>query len=53
MVDGRGEAVAVGLSNYQADEIKQIAGKHSNRIEGVLGYAYGAEIVHHNNMVLL
>lgn len=50
---GNGDAIAVGLSNYHSDEIKKIAGKHSDKIEAVLGYAYGAEVVHHNNMVLL
>ena len=53
IADSDGDGIAVGLSNYQADEIKKIAGKHSDKIETVLGYAYGAEVVHHNSMVLL
>jgi glutamate 5-kinase len=45
--------VAVGLCNYGAEDIEQISGQHSDQIESLLGYAYGSEVVHHNNLVLL
>lgn len=48
-----GQAVAVGLSNYSAEDARRIAGRQSSQIEAALGYAYGAEVVHHNNLVCL
>ena len=53
VMDPAGREVAVGLSNYSADDIRQIIGQHSDQIEPILGYAYGAEVIHHNNLVLL
>jgi glutamate 5-kinase len=53
VADPEGEAVAVGLCNYSAADIGRIAGRQSDRIEAILGYAYGAEAIHHDNLVLL
>lgn len=52
-VDPAGNPVAVGLCNYGAGDIQQIAGQQSDRIEAILGYAYGAEVIHHDNLVQL
>ena len=51
VTDG-GEALANGTTNYSADEVQRIRGKHSDQIAGVLGYEFGEEIVHRNNLVL-
>jgi glutamate 5-kinase len=48
-----GEVVAVGLCNYTAVDLRRIAGERSDQIETILGYAYGAEAIHHDNLVLL
>lgn len=48
--DGR---IAVGIANYDADEITQIRGVRSDKIESVLGHHYGPEVVHRDNLVLL
>ncbi len=53
VVDPAGQTVAVGLSNYSAEDVRRITGQQSDRIEAILGYAYGAEVVHHDNLVLL
>ena len=53
VVDPKGRKVAVGLCNYSAADIRRIAGQQSDRIAEILGYAYGAEAVHHDNLVLL
>ena len=53
VVDPENRQVAVGLCNYSAEDVRRIAGKQSDRIEGILGYAYGAEVIHHDNLVLL
>ena len=45
--------IARGVVRYSAGELAQIKGLHSDQIEGVLGYDYGDEAVHHNDMVVL
>ncbi|MBI1885231.1 MAG: glutamate 5-kinase [Chloroflexi bacterium] len=53
IVDGEGKRVACGISNYGAADVAAIRGLRSNRIEEVLGYQYGGEVVHRDNLVLL
>lgn len=48
-----GVHLASGLSNYAASEVAQILGKHSDQIIGILGYEYGEEVIHRNNLVLV
>jgi glutamate 5-kinase len=48
-----GQQVATGTANYSASEVERIRGKHSDEIAGVLGYEYGEEVVHRNNLVLV
>ena len=48
-----GEELARGMVRYGAAELRQIAGKKSARIAELLGYDYGAEAVHRDDMVLL
>lgn len=51
--DEQGLEVARGLVNYSAIELAKIARHHSTEIEAILGYIYGEEIIHRNNLVLL
>jgi glutamate 5-kinase len=53
VIDQHGKEVAIGLVNYASRELSQLAGKQSTEIEKILGYAYGEEVIHRNNMVLL
>src|SRR5688572_19114898 len=53
VVDPQGERIACGLANYSASDVEQIKGQHSRGISDVLGYAYGPEIIHRDNLVLL
>jgi glutamate 5-kinase len=48
-----GNRVACGIVNYAAADIARISGFRSDRIQGILGYHYGDEVVHRNNLVLL
>lgn len=48
-----GEHVASGTANYTARDVDRIRGLHSGRIEEVLGYDYGDEVIHRNNLVLV
>ncbi len=48
-----GREIARGLVNYTADDVQNILGRRSDEIETLLGFAYGDEVIHRNNMVLL
>jgi glutamate 5-kinase len=48
-----GIEIARGLVNYNSRGIQQILGQQSSKIEAILGFAYGDEVIHRNNMVLL
>ena len=51
--DAKGEEIACGISNYSSNDITIIKGIHSDRIIESLGYEYGAEVVHRDNLVML
>ncbi len=51
--DSAGHEIACGLVNYGAQELQQLKGLRSTEIEGVLGYSFGDEVVHRNNLALL
>jgi glutamate 5-kinase len=53
IVDLAGSPVARGLSQYGASEVRRLAGRHSRDIETLLGYSYGAEIVHRDDLATL
>ena len=53
VVDAKGVRIACGIANYAASDIGKIQGLRSDRIEEPLGYHYGEEVVHRNNLVLL
>ncbi|MES1933450.1 glutamate 5-kinase [Salinisphaera shabanensis T35B1] len=47
-----GEEIAQGLANYDAREVRQLAGQSSEHIEALLGYGGEPEFIHRNNLVL-
>ena len=53
VIDPDGERIACGLANYAAPDVEQIKGQHSKEIGARLGYAYGQEVIHRNNLVVL
>ena len=53
MVETKGVKIACGIANEAARDIGKIHGLQSDRIEETLGYHYGQEVVHRNNLVLL
>ena len=53
IVDVTEHAIARGLSQYGAAEVRRIAGRHSREIEDVLGYSYGAEVVHRDDLTIV
>ncbi|RKI54142.1 glutamate 5-kinase [Corallococcus sp. AB049A] len=53
LTDGTGTVFARGLSTYDANELKRIAGRRSADIEAVLGYRYLDEAVHRDDLAVL
>jgi glutamate 5-kinase len=53
VTDAAKTEVAVGLVNYTFKDLLQIKGSQSIEIERTLGYTFGDEAIHHNNMILL
>ncbi len=52
-LDPKGGEFARGLVNYSAQELNQIKGLHTSKIEEVLGYKAYDEIIHRDDLVLL
>jgi len=52
-LDLQGREFARGLVNYSAQELNQIKGLHTSKIEKVLGYKAYDEIIHRDDLVLL
>ena len=51
--DHKGAILGCGISNYSYSDIRNIRGTHSKDIANLLGYDYGSEVVHRNNLVVL
>ncbi len=53
VVDPGGVEIGRGLVNYDAGDLRRLCGQRSAAIEALLGYHYGDEAIHRNNLVLL
>jgi glutamate 5-kinase len=53
VLNAAGRESARGMANYNADELARLCGRQSIEIETILGYTYGDEVIHRNNLVLL
>ncbi|TRZ50614.1 MAG: glutamate 5-kinase [Dehalococcoidia bacterium] len=51
--DPQGTRLGCGITNYGSSDIDIIRGAHSRKIAALLGYDYGSEVVHRNNLVVL
>ncbi|HLE82445.1 MAG TPA: PUA domain-containing protein, partial [Dehalococcoidia bacterium] len=51
--DTSGGEIACGMVNYDAKDVTRMKGLRSSQIQAVLGYHYGDEVVHRNNLVVL
>ena len=51
--DPEGVRVGSGIVNYGSGDIETIKGSRSDKIVTLLGYDYGSEVVHRNNLVVL
>src|SRR5450759_712951 len=53
VVDPTGKEIALGLVNYASKDLLRCAGHRSVEIEPILGYTFGDEVIHRNNLFLL
>jgi glutamate 5-kinase len=51
--DTEGTHLGCGLTNYSSRDINIIKGAHSGKITTLLGFDYGPEVVHRNNLAVL
>jgi glutamate 5-kinase len=51
--DSSGHRLGSGITNYSSEAIEIIKGVHSRKIGPLLGYDYGSEVMHRNNLVLI
>lgn len=49
----QGQLLAKGIVSYSDTELELLIGKHSTEIEATLGYAYGATIIHRDDLVII
>ncbi|MDU3719390.1 MAG: glutamate 5-kinase, partial [Klebsiella michiganensis] len=47
-----GRDIAHGVSRYNSDALRRIAGQHSQQIDAILGYEYGPVAVHRDDMII-
>lgn len=52
-VDENKIEVARGLVAYSSLDVEKIIGQHSDRLSAILGYDYGDEVIHRNDLVVL
>ena len=53
VLDEQQQAIARGLARYGASDLRRICGQRSDQFEALLGYSFGDELIHRNDLVLL
>ena len=53
ITDEEGRHIACGIVNYGSTDVDRIRGLRSDHIQETLGYDYGQEVAHRNNLVSL
>jgi glutamate 5-kinase len=53
ILSGNQREIARGIASYSSTDLRRILGRKSDEIEVTLGYYYGDEVVHRNDLVLL
>lgn len=49
----KGQLIARGISSYSNQDLAKIVGKHSKDIGLILGYDYGSEVIHRDDLVVI
>ncbi len=50
--DSEGAQLGCGLVNYNSGDVNRIKGSHSEKIAALLGFDYGSEVIHRNNLII-
>ncbi len=53
VINPLGREVARGIVNYESGDLGRLCHHQSTEIETILGYTYGDEVIHRNNLILL
>jgi len=53
VLDATHRKIARGIVNYASADLERIRGQQSDVIEATLGYHYGEEVIHRNDLVLM
>ncbi|MBW3694289.1 glutamate 5-kinase [Vibrio sp. T187] len=53
ITDSQGQVIARGIASYSSQDLTKIAGKHSKDIGEILGYDYGSEVIHRDDLVVI
>lgn len=53
VLNALGRDIARGIVNYDSDDLARLCRHQSSEIETILGYTYGDEVIHRNNLILL
>jgi glutamate 5-kinase len=53
VLDPGGKEIARGITNYGSGDLARIIGKKSDEIESLLGFNFGDEVIHRNDLVVL
>lgn len=53
IVGPEGKAIGCGVANYSAADLERLKGCRSAEIMKILGYHFGDEVIHRNNVVML
>ena len=53
VLDPAEKEIARGIVNYPSRDLSQLTRRRSEEIESILGYNFGDEIIHRNNLVVL
>ncbi|MDV7104997.1 glutamate 5-kinase [Vibrio sp. TH_r3] len=51
--NSKGQLVAKGIVRYSNKDLIKIIGKHSKQINEILGYEYGSEVIHRDDLVVI
>ncbi|MGQ0601783.1 MAG: glutamate 5-kinase [Anaerolineales bacterium] len=52
VLDAAARELARGIVNYSVADLTRLCRRHSDEIESILGYHYGDEVIHRNDLVL-
>ncbi|GAL12589.1 glutamate 5-kinase [Vibrio astriarenae] len=53
VISTNGELIAKGIVSYSSQDLGKIIGQHSKDFISILGYDYGAEVIHRDDLVLI